>query len=36
MSQMINYNGEMIRINPTNSKGLYYSKNEGRTWSKRN
>lgn len=35
MSQMIIYNGEMIRICPNNSNKLEYSKNDGRTWSTR-
>ena len=32
MAQMIHYEKELIRINPTNSQRLDYSTNAGRTW----
>jgi hypothetical protein len=35
MSQLIIKEGEMIRINPKDSKKLEYSKNNGRSWSTR-
>jgi len=33
MPQMINYDGNLIRISPKDSQKLEYSKNDGRTWS---
>lgn len=32
MSQMINRNGELIRINPATKTKIEYSTNEGRSW----
>ena len=35
MPQMINYDGELIRISPKDSKKLEYSKNNGLSWNQR-
>jgi len=35
MAQMLNYHGELIRINTKDAKRLEYSKTEGKTWNTR-